>query len=166
MDQQQKIKLPVSVLSSLFSNSLVDLSETRTTVQQRLPDHGTTNKNLPVSTLVVADAHENKLAQQQLDFLNTIMRACKLEKESYRVLTNKAPECKDFQSMHDQFKQREMILFGIEPSSIGLPIHFPHFQVQSFQQVNYLSAPPLEKIEADKALKVQLWQCLKQLFPG
>ncbi len=166
MDQEQKIKLPVSVLSGLFSNSLVDVSTGKSIAQQPLAQEDSVNEIIAVGTLVVADANGKQLAQQQHDFLDAIMKACKLEKKNYRVLTNNEPQCSDFQSMHNQFKHAELLLFGVEPSSIGLPIHFPHFQVQSFQKVKYLSAPALEKIEADKGLKMQLWQCLKQLFPG
>jgi hypothetical protein len=94
------------------------------------------------------------------------MKACKLEKANYTIIANRQDELPDYKATFSQFKQRQLILFGIAPAAIGLPINFPHFQVQSFQEVRYLAAPTLDTIEADKALKMQLWQCLKQLFPS
>ena len=166
MEQDHTIKLPSAVLSGLFRNSLVDLASPKSASPDPLPINRETETKMQIGTLVVADANGEKLEQQQLSFLHAIMKACKINTERYSILTNKAPLYKDYQSMHDHFKQKELILFGIEPAAIGLPIHFPHFQVQAFQEVKYLSAPPLEMIEADKTLKMQLWQCLQQLYPG
>jgi hypothetical protein len=94
------------------------------------------------------------------------MKACKLEQAHYTIIANRQDELPDYKATFSQFKQKQLILFGIAPAAIGLPINFPHFQVQSFQEVRYLAAPTLDTIEADKALKMELWQCLKQLFPS
>jgi hypothetical protein len=120
----------------------------------------------PVDTVVVSISEGKALPPQQLDFLNNIMKACKLEQADYTIIANHQNGTPDYKATFSQFKQKQLILFGIDPSAIGLPINFPHFQVQSFQQVRYLAAPKLDAIEADKALKIQLWQCLKQLFPS
>ena len=166
MDQQETIQLPIAVLSGLFKNCLVDLKNPDTASNK--PETPTT-ENLasgPVDTVVFSQAEGKALLSQQLDFLHNIMKACKLEKKDYTIITNKQADFSDYQSTFGQFKQKQLILFGIDPAAIGLPINFPHFQVQSFQQVRYLAAPTLEAIEVDKALKMQLWQCLKQLFPS
>lgn len=166
MDQQETIQLPISVLSGLFKNCLVDLKSPDTASKR--PETPTT-ENLAsglVDTVVFSQAEGKELPSQQLDFLHSIMKACKLERPNYAIITNKQADFSDYQSIHNQFTQKQLILFGIEPSAIGLPINFPHFQVQSFQQVRYLAAPTLEAIEIDKALKMQLWQCLKQLYPS
>lgn len=125
-----------------------------------------TSAGAPVDTVVVSFSEGNALPPQQLDFLNNIMKACKLEKADFAIIANHQHGLPDYKAIFSQFKQKQLILFGIDPSAIGLPINFPHFQVQSFQQVRYLAAPKLEVIEAEKALKIQLWQCLKQLFPA
>jgi len=166
MDQQEKIKLPVDVLSDLFRNCLVDLKhqETTSNLTAALPSEEL--EGIPVDTVVVSQAEGNTLPSQQLEFLNNIMKACKLKQTDYAILTNRQNESPDYKAIFSQFKQKQLILFGIDPAAIGLPINFPHFQVQSFQQVGYLAAPKLDTIEADKALKMQLWQCLKQLFPS
>lgn len=166
MDQHQKIKLPVFVLTDLFRSSLFDLSGPKSSPAVHLPIKTVPDAHATVESLILAVAKQEQLEQQQLDFLQAIMKACRLDTEKYAVLTNQSPHFKDHTALHNHFKQKTLILFGLEPASIGLPIHFPHFQVQTFQQVQYLSAPRLEAVEADKTLKMQLWQCLKQLFPG
>jgi hypothetical protein len=166
MSQQENIKLPVAVLSDLFRNCLVDLnhSDTPSNLPGALPSEKL--ERGPVDTVVVSLADGNSLPPQQLDFLNNVMKACKLKQTDYAIITNRQNESPDYKAIFSQFKQKQLILFGIDPAAIGLPINFPHFQVQSFQQVGYLAAPKLDTIEADKALKMQLWHCLKQLFPS
>ncbi len=166
MDQQETIKLPVAVLSDLFNNCLVDLKDPVTTSNLPAVEPAETLTGLPVDTVVVSLAEGKELPSQQLDFLNNIMKACKLEQSDYAIISNKQNDLPDYKAIFNQFKQKQLILFGIDPAAIGLPINFPHFQVQSFQQVRYLAAPKLDTIETDKALKMQLWQCLKQLFPS
>ena len=166
MDQQEPIKLPISIISDLFRNCLVDLNIPGSSSDK--PAITSTEKlaGTPVDTVVVSISEGKALPPQQLDFLKNIMKACKLEQADYTIIANHQNGTPDYKATFSQFKQKQLILFGIDPSAIGLPINFPHFQVQSFQQVRYLAAPKLDVIEADKALKMQLWQCLKQLFPS
>lgn len=166
MDQQETIQLPIAVLSDLFRNCLVDLKNPETASNMPEPAPTENLASSPVDTVVFSHAEGKELPPQLLEFLNNIMKACKLKRQDYAIITNKQADFSDYQSTHRQFNQKQLILFGIEPAAIGLPINFPHFQVQSFQQVRYLAAPKLEAIEVDKALKMQLWQCLKQLYPS
>lgn len=166
MDQLEPIKLPISIISDIFRNCLVDLNFTNSSPDKPATAIIETLAGTPVDTVVVSLAEGKELPSQQLDFLNNIMKACKLEKANYTIIANRQDELPDYKATFSQFKQKQLILFGISPAAIGLPINFPHFQVQSFQEVRYLSAPKLDTIEADKELKMQLWQCLKQLFPS
>lgn len=166
MDQQESIKLPISIISDLFRNCLVDLNGPDASSGKQGTAITETLAGAPVDTVVVSLSEGKALPPQQLDFLNNIMRACKLEQADYAIMANHHNGLPDYKAIFSHFKQKQLILFGIDPSAIGLPINFPHFQVQSFQQVRYLAAPKLDVIESDKALKLQLWQCLKQLFPS
>ena len=166
MDQQEPIKLPITIISDLFRNCLVDLNVPNSSSDKPATAITETLAGTPVDTVVVSISEGKALPPQQLDFLNNIMKACKLEQSDYAIIANHQNGMPDYKATFSQFKQKQLILFGIDPSAIGLPINFPHFQVQSFQQVRYLAAPKLDVIEADKALKIQLWQCLKQLFPS
>jgi hypothetical protein len=166
MDQQETIKLPIAVLSDLFSNCLVDVKNSNTPTNLPSAAPAPALEGAPVDTVVVSMAEGNELPSPQLDFLHNIMKACKLDQAQYTIITNRQDDLPDYKAISSLFKQKQLILFGIDPAAIGLPINFPHFQVQSFQQVRYLAAPKLDTIETDKTLKMQLWQCLKQLFPS
>ena len=166
MDQLEPIKLPISIISDIFRNCLVDLNFPDSSSDNPATTITETLAGAPVDTVVVSLSEGKALPHQQLDFLNNIMKACKLEKDNYSIIANRQDELPDYKATFSQFKQKQLILFGISPAAIGLPINFPHFQVQSFQEVRYLAAPKLDTIEADKELKMQLWQCLKQLFPS
>lgn len=166
MDQLEPIKLPISIISDIFRNCLVDLNFPDSSSDNPATAITETLAGAPVDTVVVSLSEGKALPHQQLDFLNNIMKACNLEKANYSIIANRQDELPDYKATFSQFKQKQLILFGISPAAIGLPINFPHFQVQSFQEVRYLAAPKLDTIEADKELKMQLWQCLKQLFPS
>jgi hypothetical protein len=62
------------------------------------------------------------------------------------------------------FKSRIVLLFAVEPASFGLPMSFPHFQIQPFAGNSFLFSPSLKELENDKVLKSKLWVCLKRLF--
>jgi hypothetical protein len=166
MDQQETIKLPIAILSDLVSNCLVDLSDSNTEPINPAIEAIETTTGKTVNTIVISQSEEKNLSPKELDFLHNIMKACKLQIADYAILTNRQADSLDYQSTFKKFNQKQLILFGLDPADIGLPINFPQFQVQSFQQVKYLAAPGLDAIEGDKALKMQLWQCLKQLFPA
>ena len=62
------------------------------------------------------------------------------------------------------FKSKIVLLFAVEPASFGLPMSFPHFQIQPFAGNSFLFSPSLKELENDKMLKSKLWVCLKRLF--
>jgi hypothetical protein len=70
--------------------------------------------------------------------------------------------------LRQQLSPTAILLFGLEPVSIKLPINFPEFRLQPYDSCTYLSAPPLTKMvqqsEESKLLKSKLWVCLKTLF--
>lgn len=152
------IILPPSLIASLYENVLID--EAADGIEQVAKEISSTKK-----IVIIAEAKTNVLPPSQQLFLEAILKACKLNIAEVAVLTDKEPMTSDHKEINAHYGAENIILFGLSPSSIALPVYFPPFQVQSFQGTNYLHAPSLEAIEADKTLKVQLWQSLKQLFP-
>lgn len=151
--------LPPSVIAALYRNVLIDPDE---------PAVATEIKEEPplaaIRLLSVVLAKDPALPAEQLQFLSNIMNACKLPPGEYQILPVQEHEALSYLNIKARFEVPIVLLFGITPSALELPIHFPHFQVQSFQGTQYLAIPPLEAIETDKSLKMQLWQCLKPLF--
>lgn len=99
-----------------------------------------------------------------LELLTSILTACKLSLEDVAILNLHPHPGFEYTQALTLFHPANMLLFGIEPSSIGLPLSFPYFQVQAFQQTSYLYSPALSSIGTDRNLKTSLWQSLKILF--
>ena len=57
-----------------------------------------------------------------------------------------------------------IFLFGLDVSELALPLQFPHYQVQQFNNQVYLSSASLIELQANKEEKMRLWNCLKKIF--
>ena len=102
------------------------------------------------------------LSDQEFGFLSSVLTACKLSMNDVAVLNLNAINDPEKKLSNLCFKNA--ILFDVLPLQIGLPINFPQFQIQQFDQRTYLHAPSLTEIENDKTLKLQLWNSLKKMF--
>jgi hypothetical protein len=96
-------------------------------------------------------------------FLNGILQACRLSVSDVSLLSTHMDEV-NFKYIQDTNQSSLVLMFDIAPGAIGLPVYFPHFQLQNFSGVTYLSAPDLDSLQNDKLLKSKLWLCLKQYF--
>ena len=52
---------------------------------------------------------------------------------------------------------------ALHPAMLDLPVNFPHFQVQSFNNSTFLFTPSLHEIQ-NTILKSKLWVCLRRIF--
>jgi len=160
MDATENNLLHNEVLSALFKNTfLVDLANDNQD-EQIQPDE----KQL-LEVLVFHHHAQRELPPSQFTLLEAILTACKLNSAQVMIYSKNDIQSVSLQSMIEKHQPQKIILFGVDPVVMGLPIHFPVFQIQSYQQVQYLHAPSLSELETDKQLKIQLWQKLKQLFP-
>ena len=122
---------------------------------------GKNEKNI---VIVVSNGTLPFLSDTELTFLTNILSACKLSLADVSVINVYNKDEAASAAILDQLGAQSVLLFGIEPLSIGLPMNFPPFQVQSFNKRMYLQAPPFAELEKDKALKSKLWNSLKTLF--
>ncbi|HEY6901426.1 MAG TPA: hypothetical protein VI233_12310 [Puia sp.] len=107
------------------------------------------------------------LPDNQLNFLSKILEACRLNLGDVAIV-NHASSPINISDLRGQLQPSVVLLFGLEPSTIRLPINFPEFRQQAFDSCTYLSAPSLSLMVAttdeSKLLKSRLWVCLKSLF--
>jgi len=107
------------------------------------------------------------LPDNQLTFLTKILEACRMNIGDVAIV-NTATAPVTIAALKQQLAPAAILLFGLEPTAIKLPINFPVFKVQPYDDCNYLSAPPLTQLvqqtEESKLLKSKLWVCLKTLF--
>ena len=104
------------------------------------------------------------LPDQGMTFLTGVLAACKLSLADVAILNLYQQKNASYKELLDQFRSKTILLFGVEPADFGLPISFPHFQVQSFINSTFLFAPVLSELEVDKLLKSKLWVCLRRIF--
>ena len=125
---------------------------------------GKNNRHL---TIIVDSPGTPFLPDDQLNFLTKILEACRMNIGDVAIVNhNTAPVA--ITTLRQQLQPQSVILFGVDPVAIRLPINFPEFKLQPYDQCTYLSAPPLRELVGNtadaKLLKSKLWVCLKTLF--
>lgn len=124
-------------------------------------------KNNRKITILVQSPSVPFLPDNQLSFLTKILEACRMNIGDVAIV-NTATAPVNIAALRAQLTPTVVLLFGIEPTAIKLPINFPVFKIQPYDNCSYLSAPPLTQLvqqsEESKLLKSKLWVCLKSLF--
>ena len=69
-----------------------------------------------------------------------------------------------YTTVTEQLKAEKVFLFGLDTTALALPLQFPHYQVQQFNNQVYLSSASLHELQANKEEKMKLWNCLKKIF--
>ena len=155
------IQLKSSMLANLYKTSLVD-TESKTSIpqQKQIKYLGNNQKNIIV---IVSYQSIPFLPDEELNFLSNVLAACKLSIADIGIVNSYDVDQTNLQNIIST-DANKVLLFGVEPLAIGLPINFPAFQLQPFNNRTYLHAPALSQIENDKALKGKLWTSLKAMF--
>jgi len=104
------------------------------------------------------------IPDDKLAFLTNILTACKLNLADIALLNFANVSKVSYKDFFEAVPAKSVIFFGVQPDILSVPMNFPFFQVQNFDNVNYLSSPTLDEIEADKTLKGSLWTSLKKIF--
>lgn len=124
-------------------------------------------KNAKKITIVVQSPGVPFLPDNQLGFLTKILEACRMNIGDVAIV-NAAATPVNITTLRQQLEPAAVLLFGLEPPAIKLPINFPVFKIQPYDNCTYLAAPPLTQLvqhsEESKLLKSKLWVCLKSLF--
>jgi hypothetical protein len=154
------IQLSPQLLAGLYSETLLETVATTVPEKKRWNYLGSNDKRI---LIVVSHLSVPFLPDDELNFLTSILAACKLSMGDVAIINFQKTDNSELPDLIDQ-ESKTVLLLGIGPAAIGLPINFPPFQLQSFNKRVYLHAPSLSEIEKDKKLKKQLWDSLKKLF--
>jgi hypothetical protein len=172
------INLPAFIIADLYHSSIIDIGETS---EKPKPGEIFTEKNPTLAraeTIVWKYLGENRkniliiinhndvvhLPDDELNFLTDILGACKLSIGDVAIVNLNNHPGVSYKELTNHFKSKNVFLFGVEPEIFGLPMSFPHFQLQSFANNSFLFSPFLKELENDKLLKSKLWVCLKRIF--
>lgn len=174
------VELSPSMLASLYKSSLIEseiipgtkkagqINDIAEKSAKPIPAETASWKwlgnNLKHIIIVVNNREVVYLPDNELTFLTGILTACKLTIADVAIINlNNYPQV-SYKELTSFFKSRIVLLFDIEPTSFGLPIDFPKYQLQSFAGNTFLYSSSLNDLENDKLEKSKLWVSLKRLF--
>ena|SRR5690349_13039064 len=168
------IELSTDLIADLYSSVMVDpvaSTDAKTNekpvelvTQKEKPGFRSLGDNQKNILILVNDPDSTHIADQQLNFLTGILSACKLSLADVSIVNRHQYPESNYKDLTTAFKSKIVLLFDIEPSTIGLPMIFPHYQIQAFARQSFLYAPSLSSLENDKLEKSKLWVSLKRLF--
>lgn len=107
---------------------------------------------------------EKRMTGEQNKLLKNLTDACKLSDDSYLTKAYNSGDSFSIKDLKKRHGLKYVMVFGDGIPFIDLPIEFPHYQVQQFDGISYLSSPSLEELEKNKEFKKKLWLSLKKLF--
>ena len=159
------VELPAIIIQSLYSKSLYDLKANKSGLDSiHAGSIGFLGSNQKKIALLVNSTQAIYLPDEELNFLLGILTACKLSMADIALINiSKNPELL-YTDITEQLKAEKIFLFGLDAEVLALPLQFPHYQVQQFNNQVYLSSPSLSDLQKDKEEKMKLWNCLKNIF--
>ncbi|HMJ46279.1 MAG TPA: hypothetical protein VK498_03075 [Ferruginibacter sp.] len=159
------IQLPGIVLQNLYNKSLFDLKAAN--AEPALDDLATISylgSNQKKIAIILISPDAIYLPDDDLNFLLGILSACKLSMADIALVNLSMHSSISYKEVAQQLFAEKVFLFGVGPEVLGLPLQFPHYQVQQYNNQVYLSSVPLTELQNDKAEKTKLWNCLKKIF--
>lgn len=159
------IQIPVIVLQNLYSKSLFDLKRGKPDLAST--DTGTISylgNNKRKIVIIVRSPETLYLPDEDLKFLLGILSACKLSMEDIALINASKNSSLLYKDLTEQLSAEKIFLFGVDPDVLRLPLQFPYYQIQQFNNQVYLSSASLTELQNDKAEKMKLWNCLKKVF--
>ncbi len=159
------IQLPGTILQGLYSKCLYDLEPNKSALPG-IPGAtiGFLGDNQKRIAILVNATDAIYLHDEELNFLMGILSACKLTMADIALINmNKNPGL-DYTAITEQLQTEKVFLFGLDAGALALPLQFPHYQVQKFNDQVYLSSVALNALQANKEEKMKLWNCLKKVF--
>lgn len=159
------IQLPGTIIQHLYGKCLYSL-ESDKSAEPGIQNTGISflGSNQKHITILVNDEKAIYLPDEALHFLMGILTACNLSMADIALVNLAKNPGLHYTLITDQLHAGKIFLFGLPDAAIALPLQFPHYQVQSFNNQVYLSSVSLSELQANKAEKQQLWACLKKIF--
>jgi hypothetical protein len=146
-------RMPASVIAALYRNVLVNIEPASIQNEPKKEESDPGQKEI----LIIVNERKD-------DYMFKILHACRIEDSKIARVVLGGDETSNYKDLMKRYACRIMILFGVPPVKIQLPVDFPAFQLQPFNGVTYLWGPSLGELEPDKTAREKLWQSMKRLF--
>ncbi len=159
------IQLSPVLIQSLYKKSLYDLKPVEAASDNIQSDKITfLGGNQKKITLLVTSTEAIYLPDEELNFLLGILTACKLSMADIALINVTKNPGLLYTTLTDQLQAEKIFLFGLKTEILELPLQFPNYQIQQFNNQVYLSSTSLTELQKNKAEKIKLWDCLKTIF--
>jgi hypothetical protein len=167
-----EIHLQGKMLADLYGNVLVSDNSGSARQSQVAATHEEPagirylGKNKRNYCFIVSYPQDPFLPDDKMDVLIKIMQACRLSMDDIALL-NIAGSNRNIEEIRAQLEPSKMVLLGVNPSDIRLPIQFPAYKPQSYAGCTYLYSDSLDAMDnsdAGKKIKGNLWTALKEMF--
>ena len=159
------IQLSPFLVQNLYTKSLVELKTVQVASAAKttnpIPFLGQNAKNI----LLLVNEKETPFAtDDDLALLVSILSACKLSLADVALVNCNKNETLTYEDLIENFNPGFVILFGVTPKELFFPLHFPHYQLQQYNNQTFLCAPPLKMLATVIAEKKLLWNALQKHF--
>jgi hypothetical protein len=161
----EDFQLPSSIIRDLYKDSLYDLNENNPSEKSiaDLKNH-TLGDNKQNILVLIKDKSVPVIADDDLAVLNRILAACKLSLRDIALSNIADFESTGYEFIFGLFQPQTILLLGVTPSDINLPVNFPLYNIYQFSKIKLVAAPDLASIEANKEIKKSLWARRQKLF--
>lgn len=155
---QQSIGAEYLPFMQLFNTKVIPSSADAAWIAPHLPEHTTTAK-----LLVITKPFETGSTEEQT--LQKMMAACKLAPDDYAVLHITGEHQYSWQSIASAGSPKNILLLGITPAQLSIHALFYLNAPNTFLGRTFVPSLSLAEIEANPAVKKELWTAaLKPMF--
>jgi hypothetical protein len=168
-----EIQLHGKLLHDLYRDVLIsELTDVGKLENQAIANENSTGKirslgkNKKNYCFVVSYPKETFLPDDKMEVLIKIMQASRLSMDDIALL-NTAGVDLTIEAIRQQFEPLKMVLLGVNPADIRLPIQFPAYKPQSYAGCTYVYADSLDEMDNStngRKIKGNLWAALKDMF--
>ncbi len=158
------LKLPPLLIRDLYKDCLIDIEGQGFQSKKTQISDFALGKNLKHILIVINDSQTDMISEEELDFLTGVLKACKLSIQDVAVVNLTKLTDTKYLTLLEKFNPANVLLFGVTPQEIDLPVNFPAFKILNYRDIQFLYSPSLSVLKDDKLQKGKLWVCLQQLF--
>lgn len=169
----KECKLPHFLLIDFYKNVLINkqynelprINSTKNEqIKKSLEFLGENKKNI---VIVVEDNESVFISDEKLQFLTTLLQACKLSLADVAII-NIANKNLNYSAIKNQIPFEFLLMMGINIKPFELPLVFSKNKVQQFNNAHLLITENLNDLLGDsaeiKTEKRALWNALKMMF--
>jgi hypothetical protein len=161
------IEFPGFIIADLFKNHLVAGKIQAERIPAEKPGIKFLGGNKKHIAMLVQYPDAVFLPEKNLQFITKMLDACRLNIGDVAII-NYAKTGVNISELKNQLSPQSLVMFGIEPMTIKLPLSFPQFKTQAYDGCTFLYSPSIEELDQatteSKLLKSRLWICLRKLF--